>query len=362
MTSDENVELSTPVVQFADGIVSPRLTIVIPCHNEAQVLSETASRLLQLLDELIAKALIIEPAIFFVDDGSTDETWSLIQRLSGEDTRVRGLKLSNNFGQQNAILAGLLTAPGDALISIDADLQDDIAAIEDMVRAYSRGAEVVYGIRRSRDSDSFFKRTTAEGYYRLLNSMGVQLIFNHADFRLMSRRVVEELRLCKESNLLLRGLIPQLGFHSELVYYDRQARFAGESKYPISKMVSLALNGIISFTEIPLKIITILGFFVSFFSFGLAAWALIAKFLHLAAVPGWASIVIPLYMLGGIQLLCLGVIGQYLAKTYSETKARPRFIVEKTLLPQEADESGESGSGDFVISRRSSRTQANPLR
>ena len=357
ITSVANADLSTP-----KGIVSPRLTIVVPCHNETQVLSETASRLLQLLDELIAKALIIQPAIVFVDDGSTDETWSLIQRLSREDTRVHGLKLSNNFGQQNAILAGLLTAPGDALISIDADLQDDIGAIEDMVRAYSRGAEVVYGIRRSRDADSFFKRTTAESYYRLLNAMGVQLMFNHADFRLMSRRVVEELRLCKESNLLLRGLIPQLGFHSELVYYDRQARFAGESKYPISKMISLALNGIISFTEIPLKVITILGIFVSFFSFGLAAWALIAKILHLAEVPGWASIVIPLYMLGGIQLLCLGVIGQYLAKTYSEAKARPRFIIEKALLPQDTDESGESESEDFVITRNSSRTQAKSFR
>jgi glycosyltransferase involved in cell wall biosynthesis len=319
------------MVNAASDVACPRLTVVVPCHNEREVLPETAARLIKLLDLLIAEARIIEPAIFFVDDGSTDDTWSIVERLSVEDARVHGLKLSKNFGQQNAILAGLLTAPGDALISIDADLQDDVAAIEDMVLAYCRGADVVYGIRRSRDSDSFFKRTTAESYYRLLNAMGVRLMFNHADFRLMSRRVVEELRRCKESNLLLRGLIPQLGFQSELVYYDRQVRFAGETKYPLSKMVSLAVNGIISFTEIPLRIITVLGMFVSFFSFGLAAWALLAKILHLAKVPGWASIVIPLYMLGGIQLLCLGVIGQYLAKIYSEAKSRPRFIIEKHL-------------------------------
>jgi len=295
------------------------------------VLPVTSKRLVTLLDELTQEGLILDPSIFFVDDGSTDATWSVIERLSSEQQNIHGLKLSRNFGQQSAILAGLLTAPGDALISIDADLQDDVAAIRQMVCAFARGVEVVYGIRRSRKSDSLFKRTTAERYYWLLQAMGVELIFNHADFRLLSRRVVEELRNYKESNLLLRGLIPQLGFPSELVYYDRHARFAGESKYSISKMVSLAVNGVTSFTEIPLKAITILGMLVSAFSFALAIWALIAKLLHLAAVPGWASIVIPLYMLGGIQLLCLGVIGQYLAKLYSEAKARPRFIIEKCL-------------------------------
>ena len=310
---------------------NPKLTLVIPCRNEAQVLPETAKRLCALLDGLTQKALIADSAIFFVDDGSVDDTWLTIERLSVEEPRIHGIKLSRNFGQQNAILAGLLEAPGDMLISIDADLQDDVTAIEEMVRAYARGADVVYGIRRSRQTDSFFKRTSAEGYYWLLQAMGVELMFNHADFRLLSRRVVDELRKCKESNLLLRGLIPQLGFPSELVYYDRLTRFAGESKYPITKMISLALNGITSFTEIPLKIITIIGMIVSLFSFGLAAWALFVRLFNLGFVPGWASIVIPLYMLGGIQLLCLGVIGQYLAKIYSEAKARPRFIVEKAL-------------------------------
>ena len=219
------------MTQSVQGLPCPRLTVVVPCHNEEQVLSETTVRLVTMLDTLTQRALIVEPSIFLVDDGSSDGTWRVIERLAVEHPTIHGLKLSRNFGQQSALLAGLLTAPGDALISIDADLQDDVAAIEEMVRAYSGGAEVVYGIRRSRKTDSFFKRTTAEGYYRLLQSMGVELIFNHADFRLLSRRVVEELRSCKESNLLLRGLIPQLGFPSSLVYYDRQARCAGDSQY-----------------------------------------------------------------------------------------------------------------------------------
>lgn len=319
------------MTQLVERVSCPKLTLVVPCCNEEQVLPETAKRLVALLDELTLAALIAEPSIFFVDDGSDDNTWCVIERLAIERPIIHGLKLSRNFGQQSAILAGLLTAPGDVLISIDADLQDDVATIEDMVRAYVRGAEVVYGVRRNRETDSFFKRTTAEGYYWLLQTMGVELMFNHADFRLQSRRVVEELRSCKERNLLLRGLIPQLGFPSSVVYYDRHERYAGESQYPISKMVSLALNGIMSFTEIPLRIITILGMLVSLFSFGMAAWALMTRFFNAAAVPGWASIVIPLYLLGGIQLLCLGVVGQYLAKIYSEAKARPRFIIEKSL-------------------------------
>jgi glycosyltransferase involved in cell wall biosynthesis len=309
----------------------PRLSIVVPCYNEEQALPETASRLDALLEDLAREQSIVEPSIYFIEDGSADDTWGIIERLSAGDAHIHGIKLSRNFGQQNAILAGLLTAPGDVLISLDADLQDDAAAIGEMIRAYAGGAEIVYGIRRSRQQDSFFKRATAEGYYRLLQIMGVELVFNHADFRLLSRRVVEELRNCKETNLLLRGLIPQLGFHSAFVYYDRGARSAGESKYPLSKMISLAVNGITSFTEVPLKTITVLGMLVSFASFGLAVWALVIKFFNPSAVPGWASIVIPLYLLGGIQLLCLGVIGQYLAKIYSEVKARPRFIVEKSV-------------------------------
>lgn len=307
------------------------LSIVVPCHNEEQVLPETTRRLTAVLDPLVEKGLIVDPKIFFVDDGSTDDTWQTIEALAEEDPRIHGLKLSRNFGQQNAILAGLLTAPGDILISIDADLQDDVNSIEEMVRAHAAGAEVVYGIRGDRTTDSFFKRVTAEAYYRLLRAMGVKLVFNHADFRLLSRRVVEHLRSCNESNLLLRGLIPQLGFRSASVYYNRQIRFAGETKYSLSKMISLAITGITSFTEIPLKVITVLGMLVSLFSFALAVWAFVVKLLLQIAIPGWASIVIPIYMLGGIQLLCLGVIGQYLAKIYAETKARPRFIVDRSV-------------------------------
>lgn len=329
--TDASPERATRLTQPRLHVSCSRLTIVVPCYNEEPALPETSARLRALLDELSQEALIAEPSIYFVDDGSVDGTWSVIERLSGEDARIHGLKLSRNFGQQSAILAGLLTVPGDVLISLDADLQDDPAAMGEMIRAYAGGAEIVYGIRRSRQKDSFFKRTTAERYYWLLRRMGVQLVFNHADFRLLSRRVVEELRNYKETNLLLRGLIPQLGFNSAFVYYDRNARCAGESKYPLAKMISLAVTGITSFTVIPLKIITILGMLVSLFSFGLAAWALIVKFLTPEAVPGWASIVIPLYMLGGIQLLCLGVIGQYMAKIYSEAKARPRFIVDKSV-------------------------------
>lgn len=307
------------------------LTIVVPCHNEEQVLPETARRLMETLDPLLAKGLILDARLFVVDDGSTDNTWLTIEELAAQDARIHGLKLSRNFGQQNAILAGLLTAPGDILISIDADLQDDVNAIEEMVRAHSGGAEVVYGVRRDRTTDGFFKRTTAESFYRLLRVMGVELVFNHADFRLLSRRVVEHLRNCTESNLLLRGLIPQLGFRSASVYYNRQLRFAGQTKYSVSKMLSLAITGVTSFSEIPLKVITVLGMLVSLFSFGLAIWAFAVKLVMRLAIPGWASIVIPLYLLGGIQLLCLGVIGQYVAKIFAETKGRPRFIVDKSI-------------------------------
>jgi len=317
------------MTQTAERASCPRLTIVVPCHNEEQVLPVTASRLVALLDDLTLRALIVEQSIYFVDDGSVDGTWRAIERLASEHSCIHGLKLSRNFGQQSAVLAGLLTAPGDVLISMDADLQHDPAAIEDMVRAYMGGAEVVYGIRRNRKTDSFFKRTSAEGYYLLVKAMGIE--FNQSDFRLLSRRVVEELRNCKETNMMLRGLIPRLGFHSEQIYYNQHVRFAGETTWTTSKLISLALNSITQFTEIPLKIITVLGILVSVLSFGMAAWALVINFLNPGALPGWASIVIPLYMLGGIQLLSLGVIGQYLAKVYSEAKARPRFIIEKSV-------------------------------
>ena len=276
----------------------PRISLVVPCYNEEPVLAETCARVSALLGQLTRDNRIASYSVYFIDDGSTDRTWDLIQDLAASESSIHGIKLSRNFGQQSAILAGLMTAPGDAVISIDADLQDHLDSIAEMLDAYAGGAEIVYGIRKDRGTDGIFKRSSAETYYRLLHVLGVKLVFNHADFRLLSRRVVEALRAFKETNLFLRGLIPQLGFRSALVYYDRQARTAGETKYPLGKMISLAINGIVSFTDVPLKAITVLGLLVSLFSFGMAAWALAVRFFDPAAVPGWASTVIPLYFLG----------------------------------------------------------------
>lgn len=313
----------------------PMLSIVVPCFNEAEVLPETVHRLCGLVDEMAAHAQIAAGGVYFVDDGSDDRTWESIAEQAAEHRTVHGIKLSRNYGHQGALLAGLLSAPGDIVVSIDADLQDDPAAIEKMVAAYRAGADVVYGIRRDRRKDSLFKRTTAQGYYALLRAMGVRLVSNHADYRLLSRRVIEVLRTYRETNLFLRGLIPQLGFRSAQVWYDRGKRFAGTSKYPLSKMLALAMEGITSFSDVPLRAITLLGLIISMISFGMGVWGLWVRFMNPAAVPGWASTVVPLYMLGGVQLLCMGMIGQYVAKIYAETKSRPRYIIER-ILPEES--------------------------
>jgi polyisoprenyl-phosphate glycosyltransferase len=308
------------------------LTIVVPCYNEELALPETAARLLGLVDDLVSTR-VASPAsaIYFVDDGSSDRTWEIIAGLATEHTRCHGIKLSRNHGHQPALLSGLLTVPGDAVISIDADLQDDVDAMKEMVAAHLAGSDIVYGVRRRRQSDTWFKRMTAEGYYHLAEGLGVHLVFNHADYRLLSRRAIETLKQFGERNLFLRGIIPQLGFNSSVVYYDRQERVAGESKYPVRKMLSFAFEGITSFSAVPLKLITLLGSVVAAASFLIAVWALWVRTFNPAAVPGWASTVIPLYFLGGIQLLCTGIIGQYLAKIYIETKARPRFTIEKVV-------------------------------
>lgn len=292
---------------------------------------ETASRVGDVLTRLAQDGAVSDFSIYFVDDGSTDRTWALIEALALKSSRIHGLKLSRNCGHQKAILAGLLTAPGDAIISLDADLQDDLGAIKDMLEALSAGADVVYGVRHERKSDTVLKRATAHGYYRLLRWMGVELLFDHADYRLLSRPALEALRPFKETNVFLRGLIPLLGFRSAIVYYKRTHRFAGKSKYPLPRMLGLALDGVTSFTAIPLQFITLLGLLISLLSFGFALWAILATAMKLAEVPGWASTVIPLYLLGGVQMLCLGVIGQYLGKIYTEVKSRPRFIIEKIL-------------------------------
>lgn len=310
-------------------VMTPTIGLVIPCYNEEAVLRETTSRLLALLARMQTDGLIsTDSAVFYVDDGSRDKTWALIQELSAAHAPICGIKLSRNRGHQNALLCGLLTAPGDALISVDADLQDDLEVIPKMVQGLRGGVDIVYGVRHKRTTDSFFKRATAEGYYRLLAMMHVQIVFNHADYRLMSRRALDALREYREVNLFLRGMVPLLGFRTSTVEYDRAERFAGESKYPVGKMLSLAWQGITSFSTYPLRLITTLGFLISAASLGMTAWALITRLFTSEALPGWASTVIPMYFLGGVQLLSLGVIGEYIAKIYTETKDRPRFHVD----------------------------------
>ena len=310
----------------------PVISIVVPCYNEEEVLPETISRLLPIIHDLVETKRISErSAVVFVDDGSRDRTWQLIEEGAQAHPHIRGLKLSRNRGHQHALLAGLHTVLGDAVISIDADLQDDIRVIKDMVEAFRAGRDIVYGVRTERTSDSFFKRFTAEKYYTLLHIMGVELVHNHADFRLLSRQALEALKCYDEVNLFLRGVIPTLGFSTSEVEYVREERFAGESKYPLHKMLSLAIQGITSFSPAPLRLIAGLGLFVSFISLLLIIWAVVVRIYNPAAVPGWASSVIPIYFIGGIQLLSMGVVGEYVAKIYLETKRRPRFFIERSI-------------------------------
>ena len=309
-----------------------RLSIVVPCYNEQEVLPETNRRLLALLTRLTELQLISDQsAVHYVDDGSKDGTWALIESLALADNRVHGIKLSRNRGHQPALLAGLLTVEGDALVSIDADLQDDVLVIENMVREFVGGAEVVYAVRDSRQTDSRFKRSTALMYYGLMKKMGVDLVHNHADFRLLGRRAVEALRQYGEVNMFLRGIVPLIGYRAATVKYDRAERFAGVSKYPLRKMLSFAIEGVTSLSVVPLRLITLLGFLVSAFSFAMILFVVYGTLVMKAAIPGWASSVVPIYFLGGIQLLSIGILGEYVAKIYLETKQRPRYFIEKTL-------------------------------
>jgi len=308
------------------------LNLVVPCFDEEEVLPETGRRLLAMLDRLAEQAIVAaDSAVTFVDDGSHDRTWAAIENLHAHDARVHGIKLSRNRGHQNALLAGLLTAPGDVLVSLDADLQDDLDAIPRMIEKYRAGAEIVFGVRARRDSDTWFKRASAHAYYRVLRHFGVDVLPDHADFRLMSRRALEALRDFSEVNLFLRGIIPLLGFRTAVVEYERHARFAGCSKYPLATMLALAYDGVTSFSSRPLQWSTRIGAVISVGSLALGVWALFVRLFTDKAVPGWASTVIPLYFLGGVQMLFLGVIGGYISRIYAETKRRPRFIIEKTL-------------------------------
>jgi glycosyltransferase involved in cell wall biosynthesis len=313
-------------------VVMRSLSITVPCFNEEAVLKDTALRLSDVMDHLVNLGLATsESGIYFVDDGSDDDTWVLVKCLAGKSTRFHGIKLSRNHGHQNALLAGLLSAPGDVLISIDADLQDDANAIVSMMQEHDAGADVVYGVRTSRKVDTWFKRQTAETYYNLLGLLGVKLVPNHADFRLLSRRAIDALRSYPEVNVFLRGIIPQLGFKSASVSYARQPRFSGRSKYSLRKMLALAIDGVTSFSVLPLRLITFLGLAVSLLSLFVTIWALTIRLFTSYTIPGWTSTVVPIYFLGGIQLLSLGVIGEYLGKCYGETKRRPRYIIEEVV-------------------------------
>jgi glycosyltransferase involved in cell wall biosynthesis len=308
------------------------LSIVVPCYNEEAVLQETNKRLLSLLDQLLEQEKIsTDSRIYFVDDGSDDRTWALIEEQAEHDSRIHGIRLSRNWGHQNALLAGLLTVDGDAVVSVDADLQDDISVIENMVDAYHDGKDVIYGVRKERDTDALFKRGTAEIYYNLLKWTGVDVVFNHADYRLMSRRALEILKEYNEVNLFLRGIIPTIGFPSSVVTYNRNERFSGESKYTLRKMLALAINGITSFSTFPLRMIAVLGIIIFLFSLMISAWVLWVRFISGDAVPGWASSVLPMYFLGGIQLFSIGVVGEYVGKIYMESKRRPRFVIEEII-------------------------------
>jgi glycosyltransferase involved in cell wall biosynthesis len=309
-----------------------KLSLVVPCYNEEAALPETARRLQVLLEDLITRGRVsADSGIWLVDDGSRDTTWSIIESLSNTSPRFRGVKLSRNRGHQFALLAGLLTADGDATISLDADLQDDLGVIEQMLTAYEQGNEIVYGVRYKRDKDTWFKRRTAESYYGLLGALGVSIVPNHADYRLMGRAALTALEEYREVNLFLRGIVPQLGFRSTQVYYERQERIAGETKYPLHKMLALAADGITSFSSVPLRLIAGLGATVFLLSAAVAVWILFVRLFTARAVPGWASTTLPIYALGGVQLLSLGVVGEYVAKVYMETKRRPRFLIEKIV-------------------------------
>lgn len=309
------------------------LYVVIPCYNEEEVLHETTKRLKEKLNKLIKDKIISKDSrVMYVNDGSKDKTWEIIKEINDSEELFTGITLSRNRGHQNALVAGLLTAKeyADVVISMDADLQDDINAIDEMLQKYNDGCDIVYGVRSSRKKDTMFKKITAEGFYKFMSLMGVDIVFNHADYRLTSKRVLAEFENFKEVNLFLRGIFPLIGFKSDIVYYERAERFAGESKYPLKKMLSFAWDGISSFSVKPLRMICVLGFVILFISFIIMLYSLIQKFTG-NTVDGWAFITISIWFIGGLQMISIGIIGEYIGKVYNETKARPRFIISENL-------------------------------
>ena len=310
-----------------------RLAIVIPCYNEESALPYTFDALGKILDIMIDNGKISDDSyILCVDDGSKDKTWEVIETEQKTNKFVKGVKLAGNVGHQNALLAGLLTAKQacDYCVSIDADLQDDVNAIIEMVDKANEGVDIVYGVRKDRSTDTFFKRTTAQGFYKFMSILGVKTVYNHADFRLMSNRALEALSEFKERELFLRGLIPLIGYKTDCVYYNRSTRIAGESKYPLRKMIKFAINGIVSFSTRPLEVITGLGFGIIILSLIALLYVIIGFFLG-QTVAGWPSLMVSIWFLGGVQLFSIGLIGQYVGRTYHEAKHRPRFIIEKII-------------------------------
>ena len=315
-----------------------RLAIVVPCYNEEEVLKIASEALREVLDDLIRKGKIAKDSfILFVNDGSKDRTWELIEEEHASyPVQVCGVKLAGNVGHQFALTAGLLTAKdmSDVTISIDADLQDDVAVIEEMIDKFHEGCDIVYGVRRERKTDTFFKRTTAQAFYKLMALMGVKTVYNHADYRLMSGRAVEEFSKYKETNLFLRGMIPLIGYRTDSVYYDRKERVAGESKYPLKKMLALAFNGISSFSVKPISLILGAGMIIILISVLAAVYALVSYFTG-HVVQGWTSLILSIWFLGGVQLFAIGLVGQYIGKIYMEVKGRPRYNIEKVLLSED---------------------------
>ena len=311
-----------------------KLYVVMPCYNEEAVLPETVSRMLGLFSGMEASGLITKTSrIVFVDDGSKDKTWQLISEYESKHHEVCGIKLAHNAGHQNALFGGLMSIKDycDCAISVDADLQDDINIIPEMIRKFrDEDCHIVYGVRNRRDTDTVFKRTTAQGFYKLMKLMGVDVVYNHADYRLMSKDALSALSEFEERNLFLRGIVPILGYKSDTVMYDRSERFAGESKYPLKKMLSFALDGITSFSINPIRIVSSLGILACLFAVVMAVYAVVQKFMG-NTDSGWASIICSIWLLGGLQLLGIGLIGEYIGKTYKEVKRRPRYIVEKTI-------------------------------
>lgn len=316
-----------------DYLQHPILYLVIPCYNEEEALPETAKQVTEKMNTLISAGIIAQNSkVLLVDDGSKDKTWQLIETLHKENILYQGIKLSRNRGHQQALMAGLMTAKekADIVISMDADLQDDIHAIDAFIKEYKNGHDIVYGVRSKRETDTVFKRTTAEGFYKVMRLLGVDIVNNHADYRLMSKRALNALSEYKEVNLFLRGVVPLIGFPNTKVYYERHARMAGESKYPLKKMIAFATDGITSFSIKPIRFILNIGIIVFLASLVMLIYALIAKLTGNAAV-GWTSILGSIWLIGGIQLLSLGVIGEYIGKIYSETKSRPRYIIDTYL-------------------------------